>query len=280
MKTYKMLAVTIFVAFVQTLFLFGSIARADLVAGDDIESIPSATSPVTSLRSGIYRLNKAADVLPDAAVFDGEEESNDDDVTMAVEQGEAIQLTEMPDGRVLMKLQLPEEEQGQIANQLILSREEVAALDLQFVADGNKINLAQFESGYTDNQEASRGRHHHVRARHHRTRYGHRRGFAYDQNGRIKGGNHNCVDVVKSLIGFNGSLGNGCHVVSTLVNHLHWKAVSTAARITGMVCSWTGGWHGLGHTARFDGQCFVPTYHGNCGNPGHHYHLHSCAIRI
>lgn len=96
--------------------------------------------------------------------------------------------------------------------------------------------------------------------------------------GRYVGRNGNCVRVVMALTGIGGAVGNGKNVAFTLHSR-GWKPASINQHQRGDVCSWVGGRHGFGHVGYFDGQCFQPTYGGNCGSPGSKYRMVKCVRR-
>lgn len=230
--------------------------------------------------NGIYKFTKKNEVRPESVILNGEEEGNISGNTIEVYKDEAVAIEFLGNDKVLMTLRLPDEEVGNVPEQLILSMEEFNFLNLKMVSMGDVADLKANYTGYEDTAVAARlGRS--ARPRNHRVRQESSRrkaSFRRDQNGRIAGGGGNCVSVVKSLTGFSGVAGNGIGMASALQRR-GWRKVSYNSRRRGTVCSWSGGWGGRGHVGWFDGSCFVPTYGGNCGSPGKGYHIKNCVTR-
>jgi hypothetical protein len=237
------------------------------------------TDLTTGSLPGLYSFGAITEFMPAGAIVNGELEGNPGGVMVSANTGETVHLAFLPNKQVLMTFSLAPEEAKKFPSQLVLSNEEFQALNMRFISAADIDQLYKVESGYEVTRDARRGGSSRARPRRHATYHERRSGGGggyLDANGRIAGRNKNCVRVVKDLIGFHGRTGDGKQVASTLLNTGRYILVSVAARITGMICSWTGGWHGKGHVGRFDGQCFVPTYQGNCGNPGSHYRLSKC----
>ncbi len=224
--------------------------------------------------NGIYKFTQNTEVIPAAVLLNGEVENNIGGVSLDVYKDESVAIEFLGDGQVLMTLRLADEELGKVPEQLILSREEFDALKLQITSTGNVADLMKDYTGYFDTDVAgprnSRARQHNMRQETSR-----RSGFRRDSSGRIAGGGGNCVRVVKSLTGFSGTAGNGVGMASAL-QRIGYRPVSFSSKQRGTVCSWSGGFHGKGHVAYFDGSCFQPTYGGNCGSPGKNYRMIKC----
>lgn len=241
-------------------------------------SSPSVVAPKKMGINGIYKFSKAGEVIPDAFIYDGVAEGNISGDSFAVSKNEPVALEYLEDGNILMTLRLADEEKGKISEQVIITADELAQLDLKLENMGDVDDLMANYTGYEETTVAGRTQ---LRARRHTVRQetSRRKGsFRRDANGRIAGGGGNCVSVVKSLTGFSGTAGNGVGMASALQRR-GWKVVSSGAKRAGTVCSWSGGRHGMGHVGYFDGTCFQPTYGGNCGNPGKSYRLIKCVSR-
>lgn len=227
--------------------------------------------------NGIYKFSRNTEVIPSAVMTRTGIEENIAGASLDVYKDEAVQAEFLEGGDVLMTLRLADEESGRVPEQMIISAEEFENLGLQYVNGGTVADLKQQYSGYFDTQVAGRSR---SKARKHKmrlesSRRGSGSGFRRDRNGRIAGGGGNCVSVVKSLTGFRGTAGNGVGMAGAL-SRRGWRSVSRSNVTRGSVCSWSGGFHGKGHVGWFDGNCFQPTYGGNCGSPGRSYRLIKC----
>ena len=238
---------------------------------------PAAISRISGI-SGLYKFPIDSEVVPGSAITGGEREPNPGGVSLGVHKDETVAMEFIEGGDILMTLRLPDEELGRVPEQLILSPEEFALLNLTMVSTGTAQDLFNNYSGYFETQLA--GQYSRSKPRQHKFRQessrGHRR--SHDHNGRIAGGGGNCVSVVKSLTGFSGTAGNGVGMASALQRR-GYRVTSYSSRRRGTVCSWSGGFHGKGHVGWFDGRCFQPTYGGNCGQPGSRYHLAKCVAR-
>ncbi|MGE4133361.1 MAG: hypothetical protein AB7F86_17085 [Bdellovibrionales bacterium] len=269
-------------AIVPILFGLMTAAHAALPPSNSISSDDQQLSRSTLVGlNGLYRFTKKSEVVPVAAIVDGEADENPGEVSVEMNRGELVLTETLPSGDILMTIQPGPGEENTLPSQFILSQEEMSALPLEFVKFGSAVDLKE-QSDYVDTDVAARGRSRAKKRRHRvrqeSSRRGRRHRFRRDSNGRIAGGGGNCVRVVKSLIGWQGHAGNGVGMASALRRN-GWSVIGYGSRRRGTVCSWSGGWHGLGHVGWFDGSCFQPTYAGNCGHPGRRYSLRLCVTR-
>lgn len=267
------------------LILFSITAQAAIERTANVEQnanpVISGVAARANVRSlalnGIYKFSRNTEVIPSTVLTKNGPEDNIAGASIDVYKDEAVNVEFLDSGDVLMTLRLPENENGKVPEQMVLSAEEFENLGLNFVENGTVADLKARYTGYMDTAVAGKSR---IKARKHSirvesSRRGSRSGFRRDRNGRIAGGGGNCVSVVKSLTGFSGTAGNGIGMAGALQRR-GWKSISYSGVQRGSVCSWSGGFHGKGHVGWFDGSCFQPTYGGNCGSPGRNYHLLKC----
>ncbi len=213
--------------------------------------------------SGIYSTTKAVELRPEAVILNGELEENTTGATIRLEGQEPISIQTVGD-QLVVSLLLSEEEIGQVPEKLILSQEEFWRAGLNFTMLGDEQTLAENFSPYVKTEivrRGGRGRSGGVRAR-----------------GRMHYmGARGCVAYVIKAIGWRGGrTGNGHEVTTTLRRH-GWRRVSCNNPPVGAVASWSGGFHGAGHTAIWNGRCWK--YDIACADPGRRYRLLECVAR-
>jgi hypothetical protein len=65
-----------------------------------------------------------------------------------------------------------------------------------------------------------------------------------------------CVAYVAKQERFRGHAGNGVGMIDALLATNHYHQVSCREHQSGDIISYSGGHHGLGHTARWEGKCW------------------------
>lgn len=213
--------------------------------------------------SGLYKIPAFTEVVPQVFIVNGDRGGNPGQVSMDINKDEVVAIQFLPSGQVLMTLNLAHEEQGTVADQLILSVDEFKRMNATMIMLGGASELIENYSPYLETEVAARrGTKTKAKYRKHKVRQEFRR------SGRnIVGRNGNCVSVVSYLTGFSGTAGNGVGMANALQRR-GWKPIAFKSVRRGSVCSWSGGkGHNYGHVGWFDGRCFQPTYN-NCGLPG------------
>jgi hypothetical protein len=194
-----------------------------------------------------------------AFVFSGVKEPNPTGALIGITKDEPLAVRILPNGQALITILLPDEEKGRLPDGLIVSPDILAKLSLLPIGLGDEQTLAASYSPYLTQQVAAR-----------------RGGFR--RAGRMHyAGARGCVAYVKRRLGLSGSMGNGHAVARNLINKRGWRQVSCNNPPVGTVASWTGGVHGLGHTAIWTGWCWK--YDIACADPGSRYRLRLCAHR-
>lgn len=220
--------------------------------------------------NGIYKFNYDYNVFPKRYTINGLSEENNSDLVIGVSKNEPVAVRFLNNDEILVTLRLTETEIGKVPEQFVMSAEEFMDLQLNYSSPGNADDLYAKDTGYEEVQLANRSGRVTTKPRTH--------GFKRDRNGRIMGGNGNCVAVVKRITGFSGKAGNGKGFADALLRTGRWRSIGTK-KTKGAVCSWTGGSHGKGHVGWFDGKCFQPVYpKAPCGNPGSRYRLRKCVV--
>ena len=236
-----------FIASAVTLLLCPGLSFA---AGSKGQGKVSASFTVgqADIEAGTYIFDRDVQVTPSSVVVeDGSVEVNETSVGIPFFEGEPIQVEEGPDGQVTLIPMLNEDERGEVPTKLIVSPEQFFAADLR--PQGSRAGNGGLLKFLDPRIPMSERRKH--------PPIGH------------------CVGYVLSHLGVQVH-GNGKDITSALEG-IGFHEVSCSRHEVGDVASWTGGWHHLGHTAIWNGQCWA--YDKGCGNPGHLYHLINCVHR-
>jgi hypothetical protein len=242
--------------------------------------ISNLVDPLADLQSqgAIYTFNDHQEIEPLAARFgSGDFVSNSDKRVIKTNPGEAIHVSDLGTGGLIISFILPEEEKTKqsVPWQIVVSQETFASLSLQYRGAGELSDLPKYESGYSENVVASRAGGG-AKARRH-------------QYANVMGGGGNCVQVVGGITGY-GPIANGVDFASRLISASHGKyqPVSLNYRQRGTVCSWRNNnnrkasakkrRNGAGHVGYYNGHCFEPYYPGTgeCGDPGPDYTMIEC----
>lgn len=232
------------------------------------------------LTNGIYMTGATVDLIPSAVILNGETQKNTTSATVRVEANEPL-LVEMRGENAIVTLLLSEKEIGTVPEKLILSSRELQRSALRFQMVGDEKTLLQKYSAYANEQTAYNDDTFDLfgggAAASSDGSYGLGRGRRGRGRGRMHYmGSTGCVAYVKNAIGWSGPLGNGVAVTGTLKRH-GWGRVSCSSPPSGAVASWSGGFHGKGHTAIWTGSCWA--YDMACADPGSHYRLFECVAR-
>lgn len=216
---------------------------------------------------GIYLINRDALVLPQVSII-GDEEYEGEEIRLFEDEKVAVEF--LPDNKVAVKLALAPEEYGEV-DEIEITYEQFLQLQTTFVMKGGALELAEVESGYENTTEARRGGGG-AKAR----RHGFRRS---GRMVRVVGGRvmaRGCVAYVQAAIGWRGGpVGNGVGMVRTLLRS-GWHPVSCSSPQHGDVASWSGGGHGKGHTAVWQGGW---CYDKGCNPPGGKFRMQSTCAR-
>lgn len=261
------------------LTIVGSVTWAALENGDGKLGNEKA-NPAVLLTNGIYMMGATVDLVPSAVILNGETQTNTTGATVRLEANEPVSV-EMMGANAIVTLLLSEKEIGTVPEKLILNNRELQRAALKFQMVGDEKTLFQQYSAYVNEQSAYNedafdlfggG----AAATANDGNFGMRR-----HRGRGRGrmhymGSTGCVAYVKNAIGWSGPIGNGVSVTGTLKRH-GWGRVSCSNPPSGAVASWSGGFHGKGHTAVWTGSCWA--YDMACADPGSHYRLFECVAR-
>lgn len=238
MTASQMLGVSIFA-------LMAAPALAAVEGGDFQSETTVKESPV--VRAGVFKAKKEIDFVPDSILRNDEEFQNlGDTYTLSKDEAVAIELNQ--DGKILLTY-LPDDSEQDAPNELFISSEVFAKMDLQFDQAGGLEKLAEY-SRYDLQEYASRHSRYHYRHRHHRR-----------HSGRLHWGTFGgCVAYVARAEGFHGHAGNGVGMTRALFRTGRYRHVSCRDHHFGDVISYSG--NGAGHTGRWEGGCW--RYDSSC----------------
>lgn len=254
----------VFIAITMT-FLSGvayGTRNAEIRPGDS--EIAPAMSLVFPRTGGIYRFEKAVELLPKAEYVRGEFIIDPDRHTMSFNAGEPVHVQFLADGDVEIAIVLPDNEEGVMPEKIVVSHKEFERAGLTYLAQGSFFELDTNMYKYDQFDEAN-GR---------RSRGYRRSGRMHYRNaaGGVYGG---CVAYVCNAIGgCSGKVGNGVGMTGYLRSR-GWQPLHSCSNPpNGSVASWSGGPHGKGHTGIWNGSGWC--YDLGCGNPGSSYRFRNC----
>lgn len=261
------------------LTIVGSVTWAALENGDG-KVVDQKANTAVLLTNGIYMMGATVDLVPSAVVLNGETQMNTTGATVRLEVNEPVAV-ELMGGNAIVTLLLNEKEMGIVPEKLVLNNRELQRALLKFQVVGDERTLLQKYSSYANEQTAYNEDVYDIfggvgAATSNDGNFGMR-----GRRGRGRGrmhymGSTGCVAYVKNAIGWSGPLGNGVAVTGTLKRH-GWGRVSCSNPPSGAIASWSGGFHGKGHTAIWTGNCWA--YDMACADPGSHYRLFECVAR-
>ncbi len=201
--------------------------------------------------NGIYRFEENTELLP-----------LDDDQTITFSKNEPVAVKFLGEGFVKIGILLSEEEVGIIPESIVILHDQFAASNLVRIENGSFRDLTERYSPDAEVEVAARGF-----VRRGRMHYRNSAGGSY----------YGCVAYVcRAIGGCVGRTGNGRGMTNYLRNR-GWRPVSCSNPQKGTVASWTGGSHGLGHTAIWNGSGWC--YDKGCHDPGRKYRLSNCVAR-
>lgn len=248
-------------AVLSFVLLFNSVASASLNPGqDDHTNIDQgfAHYPGSIGVNGIYSFSHDSGLAAQEVIRDGEREDSDG-ALFTFKKDDHVAIEFLSSGRAIVSFLLAEDEQGQVPDRIVVSAQELSRAGLGFVSLGDSGYLAKnFAPPEEEEQVASRGGHHRSARRLH------------------FGGNVGCVAYVKRHVGWpGGTVGNGVGMTRALHRVMHYVYLSNCSNPpVGAVASWSGGRHGFGHTAVWDGGCW--RYDQPLCDPGSGYHFLNC----
>lgn len=207
-------------------------------------------------KSGIYKFKRETEIVPAVVLLNGVFDDNRTGASLTFSKDEPVAVEWDHAHNATITPLLSQEESAVVPEKIILAEEDFLTADLQFMAAGNETALRNKFSVFEVTQVASLhgGA---IRARTHRRQPG------------------NCVHYVLRRLGVDVR-GNGKDMARAL-HDVGFSRVNCSHPPPGTVASWEGGWHGLGHTAIWNGRCFA--YDRGCGDPGRSYHLTGCVHR-
>lgn len=217
-------------------------------------NVQQSTLPMNLRWDGIYKFSDRIELYPQYVMLNGQYVENDDADTFGFNANEPVAVRYLENGMVEISVLLADEERGVFPEKVYVTEEEFAEAGLKIDGRGGVEELAANYSIYEDTKAAGRTK---PKARMH-------------WNGK-KG----CVAYVSKKLNFTGRSGNGKGMADALLATGRWKTVSCQNPRPGTVASWTGGSHGLGHTAIWEagrGWC----YDLGCHDPGSKYRLKKC----
>jgi hypothetical protein len=219
-------------------------------------SLIGATGTASTQTNGIYRFTEDVKLYPRQMTVNGVPEDDYTGTSVSFTKDEPVAVHFLSSGEIGLALLLADEEQGSIPEQIVISATDFQRAGLRFEAAGSENELYSRYSPYLITQVAGPG------GARHRLHYM---------------GAGGCVAYVLRAIGWSGGRsGNGVAITRTLKSR-GWTAASCANPARGTVASWSGGRHGMGHTAVWNGSCWA--YDVGCGDPGGAYHLLGCVVR-
>lgn len=216
-------------------------------------------------RNGIYKLRRNIELIPKVEFILGKRIVSPEQESLLLNKNEPVSVEFGTNNNVLVHLLLTDEERGLVPEAIVIDQKEFELSDPEWISFGNREILAQKFSPYEEIQVASGQQTKFTRKR--RDHYRSSNGGAYS----------GCVAYVcRAIGGCSGKVGNGKGMTKYLQGQ-RWRSVSCANPPIGAVASWSGGSHGLGHTAVWNGYGWC--YDLGCGDPGALYHLRNCVAR-
>ncbi len=254
---------------------FGVLVTFLLVSLNSNAAIERATErPRSSLvpkivvpHNGIYRFAQDTEILPRGEYYGDEFVIDPEQPTIGFTAGEPVHVQFLGSGEVEISIVLNDKEQadGEMPDRILLTLEDFQSAGLIFVSEGDFADLHQNFASYESYKEAGRRRG--GFSRRGRDHYRNRNGGSY----------YGCVAYVcRAIGGCVGRVGNGVGMTSYL-RRKGWRSVSCSNPPVGAVASWSGGSHGKGHTAVWNGRGWC--YDLGCANPGRKYRLRDCVAR-
>jgi hypothetical protein len=249
----------------QITLLFMTVASISAVAStrEEIARVEGSVSPVFNTKpgslawNGIYKFSADTQLTP-LQEFIGQRETGDGSrPSLGFNAGEPVAVEFLPNNQVSISLLPDESEKGQVPDRIIVSRSEFERSGLELKGRGGAKELAEQFDVDDPTQVARRGGGG-TRKRHR----AHARGM---------GG---CVLYVSNKLG-GIPLPDGRNVVTALINRGLYRPAKCSSPSPKMIASWSGGDHGRGHTAIWQGGW---CYDLNCKLPGSKYHGMHCAV--
>lgn len=178
--------------------------------------------------------------------------------TIRFMENEAVALQFLPGDGVLIHFNITEEEAGYLPDHLLISREDFIKSGLKMAGVGSPEELRRGQFSDLGTQLAAKR-------------------MILRVNGRVIA--QGCLAYVLKNLGLThlGSIGGGKGMTRALKSKMGWRPVSCQNPPVGAVGSWTGGSHGSGHTAIWNGRAWC--YDQGCKDPGRKYRLFECVSR-